>query len=237
MKFRNVTRFAIPAMLLSAALFSACGDDEVTDPTADKPVAAFSFHSTSVVEGDTIHLVNSSTKATTYKWTVTPGDVTSTEKEPMFEVLDEGTYTIQLIATGDGGSDTTEQTITVGINREFRAFGYGAKTWYVHSLKLNGVEMAGDPCYWDNTLNVDNTDGTFSYEDGTNICAGAPVPPQEGTFTYNQGLTMMTLTVESPFSAVLEYAVTNLTRDSVTLSTSSTGTPIEFTAVTTPRTE
>ncbi|MCB0712052.1 MAG: hypothetical protein KDD67_06955 [Ignavibacteriae bacterium] len=229
---------AFTTLLCTSTFFVACGEDDVADPVAEKPAAAFSLNnSTARLEGDSIFTTNSSTKAKSYQWSVRPGSVTSAEKEPIFEMLDEGTYTIQLIAIGDGGADTTEQTVTIGVNREFRAFGYGAKTWYVHSLKVNGNETADDPCYWDNTLNVDQQNQTFSYKEGTTFCPNPVLPEQEGTFTYDTDLTTLNLAITDPFTSNVVYTIDHLTRDSVRLSASLSSSNVEFIVSTTLRTK
>lgn len=166
-----------------------------------------------------------------------PGDATSTEKEPIFEMLDEGTYTIQLIAIGDGGADTTEQTVTVGVSKEFRAFGYGAKTWHLHSLKLNGNETANNSCYWDNTMVVDRQDLTFNYLEGQSSCPNASIPEQRGTFTYNTDFTEIYLSITDPFVGTATYTINYLTHDTLRMSASLTSFDAEFLVTTTPRTK
>ncbi|GJM34085.1 MAG: hypothetical protein DHS20C18_30860 [Saprospiraceae bacterium] len=60
----------------------------------------------------TIDLSNQSTAANNYHWDFGDGD-TSTAVTPSHTYSEDGTYTIQLIAENDCGSDTTTQSITV----------------------------------------------------------------------------------------------------------------------------
>lgn len=218
------------ALFLFTLLIAACSDD-VVEPPATAPTAAFTMNS-DLTEGDTLLLTNSSTEATTWEWSVTPGDMSSTEKEPEFVMLDEGTYTVRLIASGEGGSDTVEQTITIGANMAFRAFGSGVKTWYVHSLKMNGTELADDPCYWDNTIVLDRSDSTFVYGEGAIDCQG-PLPAQSGTFEVDQDYTVAILHVTEPFTSSVPYSFVTLQRDTIRLRSEQVG--AEFLVTTSPR--
>ena len=223
MKGTSVTLFLLFTLSLSTLVVTGCGDDDTVDPTADKPVAAFTVALASLAEGDTVITTNTSTNATTYQWSVMPGGMTSTEKEPSFELRNEGTYTIQLIVTGEGGADTAEQSVTVAANPIFRAFGYGLKTWYVHSLQVGGGEFADDPCYWDNTLNIDIRDSTFSYREGANVCSDGVLPEQEGNFIHNQDLTSIDLMITSPFTGTITYTIDYLTHDTLIVSATLSG--------------
>lgn len=222
--------------LLPALLILGCSDDDPVDP-GDAPVASFTMNS-GLVEGDTLRLTNTSTGATSYVWSVNDIDSASTEENPTFVLLDEGDYTVRLIAVGPGGSDTTEQTATVGISREFRAFGDGEKTFYVHELLLDGNAVSDDPCYWDNTFVVRVSDSTFAYADNTNVCPSAPLPDQSGTFRVIGDVESIELNVTVPFTTTILYEVETLTRDSVVLSaTLTSGTTARLTGVTTQRTQ
>lgn len=224
--------------LCLALTLAACSDETTTvDPGPDAAVAAFTMN-TGLVEGDSIKVTNSSTDATTYSWTVMPGGMTSTDENPKFAVTTEGVYTIRLIATGAGGADTTEQSVSVGVSRMFRAFGYGSKTYYVHQLRIAGTPYGDNPCYWDNTMIVSTTDNTFSYNENADVCASPPLLESSGLIDIHGDADSVTLQITDPVLSEITYRISNLTGDTVMLSTVlSNGAPAEFLVVTTPRTQ
>lgn len=229
-------RNGVIVLLVAACciILPSCSDD-ATDPV-NKPVAAFTVSSATLSEGDTLRVTNTSTYATTYAWSISPGGQTSTEKDPSFEMTSEGTYTVQLIATGSGGSDTATQTVTVSINKVWRAIGHGKKTWYIHTLTVAGSDLSVDPCYWDNTITFDM--GSFSYVEGDDVCADSPIPEQSGTFEYAEDLSTVTMNITSPFVSSILYTVSGLTAESVTVSTTfSGGAPVQMYLTTEKRTE
>ena len=98
-------------MLLMAALFAvpftACDEEEEPKPVPD---ASFSFVATG--NGLTVEFTNESTDATTYLWDFGDG-TTSTDENPVHTFPDFGDYIIKLTATGEGGENTFQYTITV----------------------------------------------------------------------------------------------------------------------------
>ncbi len=88
------------------------GSDTTTlsDYITVDPLASSGF--TSTINGLTASFTNTSTNATSYNWDF--GDNTSsTETNPTHTYMDDGTYTVQLIATNNCGSDTTSQTVVI----------------------------------------------------------------------------------------------------------------------------
>ncbi|MCB0588942.1 MAG: PKD domain-containing protein, partial [Phaeodactylibacter sp.] len=74
------------------------------------PQAAFSA---SVTLGQTgLSLTNNTTGADSYAWDFGDGN-TSSETQPTHSYGQDGTYTVQLIATNTCGNDTTTQEVTV----------------------------------------------------------------------------------------------------------------------------
>ena len=69
----------------------------------DIPTASFSFD----IDGTMVNFQNESTNATTYEWNFGDNEIipsTSTEENPSFSYLMDGTYTVTLIATNDCSS-------------------------------------------------------------------------------------------------------------------------------------
>lgn len=103
-------------------------------PTA-APVANFYALSTIVCEGQCITFTNSSSDATSFSWTFTGGDIsTSTAPDPTVCFSATGNYDIMLVANGPGGTDTTYQTISVTVYQTpVAGFSSSADTAYMPS--------------------------------------------------------------------------------------------------------
>ncbi len=97
-------------ILLSLALviFISCSKDE----NKPKPVAGFTPSKTSVTAGEVIQFTNTSTNAKSYSWSFGDG-TTSTLESPTKSYDAAGTYTVSMVATGDGGSNSSSLQITV----------------------------------------------------------------------------------------------------------------------------
>jgi PKD repeat protein len=72
------------------------------------PVAAF----TSTIADLKVTFQNTSTNASTYAWKFGDGS-TSTDKDPVHTYATNGTFAVELVATGDGGDNTVTKDITV----------------------------------------------------------------------------------------------------------------------------
>jgi PKD repeat protein len=97
-------------MVVSLTIFiSSCKKKEAMNLP---PVANFTFSGENVPAPSVITFTNSSTNATTFSWTFGDGG-TSTDQNPQHSYLSGGTYTVQLTATGTGGSNTTSKTVTI----------------------------------------------------------------------------------------------------------------------------
>jgi PKD repeat protein len=75
---------------------------------AQPPVAAFTADRTSGEAPLTVTFTNLSTDATSYVWAFGDGG-TSTEEDPIHTFESPGTYTVQLTATGEGGTDVEQK--------------------------------------------------------------------------------------------------------------------------------
>ena len=76
------------------------------------PVANFSFSGAGGNAPCTVSFTNSSTNATSYSWDFGDGG-TSTETNPQHTYTSGGTFTVQLTATGNGGSNSITKTVNV----------------------------------------------------------------------------------------------------------------------------
>jgi PKD repeat protein len=88
----------------------------IEDPNGNT-TAGFNASNTTVCEGETIQLTNTSTNATSYLWSSTGGTLSSsTDENPTLLVSTSGVYTVSLTATGGSGSASTSLPISVTVN-------------------------------------------------------------------------------------------------------------------------
>jgi PKD repeat protein len=77
-----------------------------------EPVAAFIMDKTEAKAGETIQFTNQSEHASSYTWNFGDG-LNSTLENPSHVYDTPGSYTVQLTATGQGGSNTTSKSVTI----------------------------------------------------------------------------------------------------------------------------
>ncbi|HPB53828.1 MAG TPA: DUF5050 domain-containing protein [Saprospiraceae bacterium] len=99
----------LPLFLLAVLAVTGCKKD---DPVKPKPVASFTASQTTVFVGDEVVFTNTSENATSYTWSFGDG-TTSTDKSPKKAYTAVGEYTVNLTATGEGGTATASAKITV----------------------------------------------------------------------------------------------------------------------------
>lgn len=89
---------------------------QILDMPVNPPVADFNLMNTYVCSGTLVQILNSTTDATSYSWSV-PGAIppTSTDVNPYFEFPVSGTYEITLTADGPGGTDSEIQLINMEV--------------------------------------------------------------------------------------------------------------------------
>ncbi len=157
----------------------------VEDPTVPPPDADFSA---SVLSGESPLSVQFSVASTdnvdTYDWRINQ-QTFSNDANTEFTFTEEGTYTVELVVTGDGGQDTAQETITV-----------------TRPPDAPNVTIAAEPESGDVPLSVqfssESTGGdivgyTWEFGDGTTSADENP------THTYEQqGTYAVTLSVEGP---------------------------------------
>ncbi|MBI3133478.1 MAG: N-acetylmuramoyl-L-alanine amidase [Bacteroidetes bacterium] len=99
-----------------AGLFSnpVTSNGQLLSLPVNPPVAAFNVMNTYLCQTDSIQVLNGSSDATSYSWSV-PGAIpeTSADANPYFQFPASGTYEFTLTATGPGGSDTDIQLIVI----------------------------------------------------------------------------------------------------------------------------
>ncbi|MDH4471740.1 MAG: PKD domain-containing protein [Fluviicola sp.] len=91
---------------------------DYTIPTPPAPVANFSASASSACQGASISLTDMSTNnPVSWSWSVTgPQTLTSSAQNPTFNFTTPGTYSVSLVASNAGGSNTYTQTNSLTIN-------------------------------------------------------------------------------------------------------------------------
>lgn len=139
--------FLLSTLFFSVLLINGC--------KKEPPVAQFSMDKGTFKMGETITFTNQSENSKDFVWDF--GDAkTSTDENPKHAYSSAGDFTIKLIATGGGGTDSISQTISVsqnltGIWRKILTFG--------GLFSINGTMNLTQ--HDDNTLT-----GSYVYEDG-----------------------------------------------------------------------
>ena len=136
-------------------LLTATGFNEETDSYSTAvtivipPEADFTWDPLSPYADETITFTNQSTNATSYSWDFDDG-TTSTAENPTHVYSTDGTFSVQLIASGDGGKDTISKDILVGPGSTVNIFpGVGAmgieleETWETIQDKLSEEDYLG----------------------------------------------------------------------------------------------
>lgn len=86
------------------------------------PIAGFVSSSQNVCQGDTIYYVNTSTNASSYQWLFEGGmPSVSTIENPIVEYSSDGIFNVELIAAGQGMSDTIIQNALITVNSQTQA--------------------------------------------------------------------------------------------------------------------
>jgi PKD repeat protein len=81
------------------------------------PIADFTANQTVINAGQSVQFTDLSTNATSYSWTFSGGTPsTSTAQNPSVTYNTPGTYTVTLIASNAGGSDTETKTAYITVN-------------------------------------------------------------------------------------------------------------------------
>ncbi len=152
-KSENGAGLVSPITISNGQLFEA--------PTS-APIANFTVTNTFICLGSNINLQNTSSNATTYQWSFTGGlPATSSAVHPSVTFANSGSYLVELIATGPGGTNTTSQTINVQVEvPSVASFSSSATTVYVPNTTVTFTNNStnANGYYWnfgDGTTSTD----------------------------------------------------------------------------------
>ncbi len=108
----NHKNYLVALILTTTVFFNGCKKDDDSPEPTPTPLAGFSYSGAGVPAPAIVTFTNSSTNATSYAWDF--GDNgTSTDKDPQHTYTAGGVYTVQLIATGAGGSNSISKTVNI----------------------------------------------------------------------------------------------------------------------------
>lgn len=105
-KFR-ITQLLGALSLAAVAVFWGCKEEE----TIPKPTASFTY-SIDADTGGVVTFTNTSKNADSYQWDFGDGTF-STLKDPVKTYMEDGDYTVSLVATNLGGSTEAKETISI----------------------------------------------------------------------------------------------------------------------------
>ncbi len=149
--------FLSSLMLLALSLMTiSCTKDEEPLPV---PVAAFTPSKTTATVGEAITFTNESTDATSYTWSFGDG-TTSTDEAPSKTYTAAGTFTVTLVATGAGGTNSKDQDITVLVGTEVYFIDYS-------DAKIAKFALSS-PATVTNILDITNNNGIALAHDAVN---------------------------------------------------------------------
>lgn len=100
-------------VLLLLVIFASCDSNKGGDDPAPRPTVDFSFTPTEPVAGQTVNFTSTSTNATSFQWSSSPGNFSATSASASHVFTEPGTYQVTLRATGPGGTTSVTKSIQV----------------------------------------------------------------------------------------------------------------------------
>ncbi len=177
--------------LLETAILAS--DGQTLQGNTTTPTANFSYSTTSICAGDTIHFTNTSANTTTYSWSFGGGNPASSSLEnPSVVFPGTGSYSVSLVAIGSGGTANITQTINVIVAP--------APTASFSPLS-NPIYLPNATVYFTNNSTNANT-YSWDFQNGTNSTDLNPWATYTSTGTYTTTLIASNGTCDSDTSTV-----------------------------------
>jgi N-acetyl-anhydromuramyl-L-alanine amidase AmpD/PKD repeat protein len=187
-----------------AGLFSNVvnSDGQIIGSPNGPPVADFTVKNSYVCLNDSIELVNNSTNATSYQWTVAAGGVITSPSSAntYISFTNSGSYVVTLTANGPGGSSVTSQTITVNVDLAPVA----------QAVQSSGVVCMDNPMVTFTNQSQNANGYLWSFGDGATSTDESPWHLYPGSGVYNVTLTAINGTCPNSV-AQFEVTVDNCT--------------------------
>ena len=139
----------------------------------EEPVASFSVSKTQAEVDEVITITNSSEHSTNYAWDFGDGTTSTADNPGSHQYSTDGVFTIELTATGEGGSDVASQTVTVAYPDPIAAF----------IMDKDSVELQENVTFTNQSENAASY--SWSFGDGNTSTSQNPVHAysEAGTFT------------------------------------------------------
>jgi len=187
MKTKNYFKSMILFIMgLGLITMSSCSDDE--DPI-DPPLAFFTVEA-DATDNFIWNFTDGSQGADTYSWDFGDESGTSTDASPTYTYSTSGTYTVELIATNGGGTDTYSETITVvdkaAVNELANAEFDDESVWTLQQFNPNnnGVITIAD-----GVLTVSEVDPEAAWGAEAHAGAWQAVTVEAGTYAFDMDVT------------------------------------------------
>jgi len=161
-------------ILATLSIFS-CKKSDPTPP----PVSCFTLSSSTIMEGESVHIVDCSTGSGTY--TIIGNEISNNSMHE-FTYPDAGSYLIQLSINNAAGSSTATQTLTVVPATGSAVFWFGTGTHYNTTVIINGIQrsitssfLSAPYCGQAGSANFDLPIGTYNFSatDGYSTWSGS----------------------------------------------------------------
>lgn len=111
-KFIKMKNFSFYILAISFFILFSCNKDDENPTPGLQPTASFTLSNTLAKIGEEITFTNQSRNASAYEWNFDDGNF-STEENPVHAYDSDGTYTVELTATGEGGTHSAMMEVTI----------------------------------------------------------------------------------------------------------------------------
>jgi PKD repeat protein len=192
---KSAFTIAVLTVFGAGMLFTSCKKDPV-------PTAIFSTS----IDGMDVTFINSSTDANAYAWDFGDGG-SSSEMNPMHAYAENGDYSVSLTASGDGGSNTMTQTVSIDVSAFIATWmvdsSYQVATAYQSYTTGTPLPAAFSAAYaiyiFSGAVELTATSCTFEMvDDGTVLVNGAA-----STTTWTEANDVITLVTSTFASTVI----------------------------------
>jgi len=143
----------------------------------EEPIASFSLSKTQAEVDEVITITNSSEHSTNFAWAFGDGTTSTSENPGSHQYSTEGVFTIELTATGEGGSDVASNTVTVAYPDPIADF----------TMDKDSVELEENVTFTNRSENAASY--SWSFGDGNSSTNENPVHAFSEAGTYTVQLT------------------------------------------------
>ena len=198
-----------------------------TSATPVPPVADFSADNTTVAEGAVVNFTDQSSNVpTSWAWTFTGGNPSSsTAQNPSVQYDNAGSYTVELTATNDAGSDTKTKVDYITVMKLPVADFTADQTVIDEGQSVNFTDLSTDATSWSWTFNggtpssstaqnptvTYNTPGTYTVELTASNAVGSDTKTKTAYITVNDIIVAPVADFSADATSVTEGSTVNFT--------------------------